>query len=87
MYIEVANTTLKSLENFFKAREALTGMAPDPSIEGLPTRMNTSSKIKTLTYTSAKDVQGIKERIESKKQNYALQSAAIKKAVNAKRAR
>ncbi len=87
VYIEVANTTLKSLENFFKAREALTGMAPDPSIEGLPTRMNTSSKIKTLTYTSAKDVQGIKERIESKKQNYALQSAAIKKAVNAKRAR
>lgn len=86
-YIEVADTTMKALKNFFKAREALTGAAPDPSIETLPTRTNTRPTLKAQTYTSAQQTSGAKERIEAAKREYAVRDAAVKRAVAAKRAR
>ncbi len=86
-YIEVADTTMKALKNFFKAREALTGAAPDPSIETLPTRTNKRPTLKAQTYTSAQQTSGAKERIEAVKREYAVRDAAVKRAVAAKRAR
>lgn len=84
-YVEVADSTMLAMENFFKAREALTGVAPDPSIKTLPTRTNKKcSPIKIQEHTP---VSGAKERIEAVKREYAVQNAAVKRAVVSKRGR
>lgn len=67
-YVEVADTSLTAIRNFFKARETLTGMAPDTSIEGLPTRRNPLPPKEIKDYSSAqerdvRDVLSVKKRM------------------------
>ncbi len=80
-FVEVANTSLAAMKNFFKAREALTGMAPDPSVDTLPVRDNNRPAPQAKTYTSAQDKQSVKDRIEANKQNYASRSLAFTKVI------
>lgn len=74
-YVEVADSSLNAIRNFFKARKTLTGMAPDTSIEGLPTRRNPLPPKEIKDYSSAQEME-IRNEAALKKQMAEISTAA-----------
>ena len=81
-FLDVAEQTMSDMRDFFKLRQELTGMAPDPSLETIPVRPDTMKRDRPKMGEKPMDAMfESKDRILMNKQRYASEKKAQKIAV------
>ena len=80
-FLDVAEATMKDMQDFFRLRKELTGMEPDPSLASIPTRPDVL--VRDRPKMGEKPMDGMyetKDRILANKQQYAADRKAVKQA-------